>query len=80
MALPIGLEVARLVGAPPEAFVMIVAFGASANFLVPFGYQTHLMVMTPGGYSLADFMRLGLIVLLAYGTTSIIMINHLYLR
>jgi len=59
---------------------MIVAFGASANFLVPFGYQTHLMVMTPGGYSLADFMRLGLIVLLAYGTTSIIMINHLYLR
>jgi len=79
VALPIGLEVARLVGAPPEAFVMIVAFGASANFLVPFGYQTHLMVMTPGGYSFADFTRLGSIVLLAYGTTSIIMINHLYL-
>ena len=79
VALPIGLEVARLVEAPPEAFIMIVAFGASANFLVPFGYQTHLMVMTPGGYSFADFTRMGIFVLLAYGATSILMINHLYL-
>ncbi len=66
VALPIGLEVARLVGVGPEPFALIVAFGASASFLVPFGYQTHLMVMTPGSYSFADFTRVGSVVLLAF--------------
>ncbi|MFN3685258.1 SLC13 family permease [Salinarimonas sp.] len=78
VALPIGIEVARLVGVPPEPFALVVAFGASASFLVPFGYQTHLMVMTPGGYSFFDFTRLGAVVLLAYGTTSVATIAALY--
>ncbi|MDB4177443.1 SLC13 family permease [Schleiferiaceae bacterium] len=43
-----------------------VAFGASASFLTPSSYQTHLMVMGPGNYSNQDFVKLGIPVLLVY--------------
>ena len=52
----------------PTAFVLIVAYGASAGFLIPFGYQTHLMVMSPGRYRMADFLRAGLPVSVTYST------------
>lgn len=77
-ALPVAVEVARLIGAPPDAFALTVAFGASASFLVPFGYQTHLMVMTAGGYTLTDFLRMGSLTLLAYTAGSLAMISFLY--
>jgi di/tricarboxylate transporter len=40
--------------------VIAVALGASAGFLLPVGYQTHLMVFGPGGYRIQDFVRAGL--------------------
>ena len=48
-----------------------VAFGASGSFLTPSSYQTHLMVMGPGGYSNRDFLKLGLPVLIAYSAAAI---------
>lgn len=69
--LPIALQVAAAAGLPPDAAVLAVCFGASASFLMPYGYQTHLMVMSPGGYSLADFLRLGGVVLLTYAVAAI---------
>ena len=48
-----------------------VAFGASGSFLTPSSYQTHLMVMGPGGYSNRDFLKLGLPVLLAYSAAAL---------
>ena len=45
-----------------------VAFGASASFLTPSSYQTHLMVMGPGNYSNQDFLKLGLPVLVVYSS------------
>ena len=66
LAFPIALATARAFGVDPTAFVMVVAYGASACFLVPFGYQTHLMVMSPGHYRVTDFFRAGLPVSLTY--------------
>ncbi|WP_206930575.1 SLC13 family permease [Roseococcus thiosulfatophilus] len=66
-ALPIALQFSALTGLPPEAAVLMSAFGASASFLVPYGYQTHLMVMSPGNYRFSDFLKLGSVVLLTYG-------------
>jgi di/tricarboxylate transporter len=45
---------------------MAVAYGASASFISPFGYQTNLMVMNAGGYALLDFMKVGWLVTATY--------------
>ena len=59
LAFPIALGVASQLGLEPQPFVMAVLYGASCSFLTPYGYQTNLMVMSPGRYTLADFFRAG---------------------
>ena len=39
--------------------VMAVIFGANCSFATPFGYQVNLLIMGPGQYRFADFMRAG---------------------
>lgn len=73
-ALPIALQFAALTGLPAEAAALMAAFGASASFLIPYGYQTHLMVMSPGNYRFSDFLKMGGVVLVVYGTASITML------
>lgn len=70
--LPIALQFAAITGLAPEAAAVMAAFGASASFLIPYGYQTHLMVMSPGNYRLTDFLKLGAVVVLAYGTAAVL--------
>lgn len=59
LAFPVALGVASQLGLEPQPFVMAVLYGASCSFLTPYGYQTNLMVMSPGRYTLADFFRAG---------------------
>ncbi|WP_447926356.1 SLC13 family permease [Vreelandella sp. EE27] len=66
LAFPIAWSTAQAFGVDPMPFVLAVAYGASACFLIPFGYQTHLMVYSPGRYQIADFLRIGLPVSLTY--------------
>src|SRR5690606_33126774 len=42
---PIALSVAHDVGAAPEAFLMAVAVGASADFLTPFGHHNNTIIL-----------------------------------
>ena len=60
LLLPIGLNLALSLGVSPTPFLMAIAFGASASFLTPMGYQTNAIVMGPGGYSFGDYLRVGL--------------------
>ncbi len=66
LAFPIGLSTAQVFNADPLPFIMAVAYGASACFIVPFGYQTHLMVYSPGRYRMLDYIKTGLPVSLLY--------------
>lgn len=66
LAFPIGLSTASAFGADPLPFIMAVAFGASACFIIPFGYQTHLMVYSPGRYRMLDYLKVGLPISLLY--------------
>jgi len=60
VATPVAIQIAQGLGAPPEAFVVAVIFGANMSFATPLGYQTNLLVLTAGGYKYSDFMRAGL--------------------
>ncbi|CAK1951464.1 SLC13 family permease [Vibrio crassostreae] len=64
--LPIALALASTFNVGYLPLVMAVAYGASASFISPFGYQTNLMVMNAGGYALLDFMKVGWLVTATY--------------
>ena len=66
LCFPVAIGSAQALGMDPMPFVMAVIFGASASFLTPYGYQTNLMVMAPGRYTLGDYMRAGAPVAVVY--------------
>lgn len=59
LILPLALSTASSLGVSHMPFVMATALGASACFIIPFGYQTHLMVYAPGNYKMIDYWRIG---------------------
>ncbi len=63
---PVAIGLADAIGAPREAFVVCIIFAANCSFATPVGYQTNLLVMGPGQYRFADFLKTGvpLVVLL----------------
>lgn len=73
LAFPIALSTAQAFNADPMPFIMAVAYGASACFLIPFGYQTHLMVYSPGRYRLQDYLKTGLPVSVMYSLTVLLL-------
>lgn len=78
LVFPIALAVAQQWGVSPYPFFMAVAFGASASFLSPYGYQTNLMVFSVGRYRLSDYLRAGLPVLVVYSITALITIPMVF--
>jgi di/tricarboxylate transporter len=77
--LPIGLETAQALGVPEATpFILAVAYGASASFITPFGYQTNLMVLGPGNYRFKDFLRVGFPLSLLYMLTAVGLLGYLY--
>lgn len=66
---PIAISAAQQLGVDPLPFVLAVLFGANMSFATPFGYQTNLLILSTGGYRFADFLRVGipLIVILWIG-------------
>ncbi|HVE12318.1 MAG TPA: SLC13 family permease [Elusimicrobiota bacterium] len=75
---PIGVKMAAVLGADPRGFIMAVMIAASAGFVIPMGYQTHLMVMQPGGYKMRDFVRAGLPIDLIFFVSAVAMIAWRY--
>jgi len=57
---------------------MAVAFGASACFLVPFGYQTHLMVYSSGRYRMRDYLRTGLPLTVIYSAATLVLVPLIF--
>ncbi len=59
MLTPVAILVADGAGLNPYALLVTVMFGASASFVTPFGYQTNVMIYSPGGYRFMDFVKVG---------------------
>jgi di/tricarboxylate transporter len=59
LLVPLAANVAVGVGADPGQFGLIVALAASNAFLLP-THQVNALLMGPGGYRVADYLRAGL--------------------
>ena len=57
---PIAINMAINLGADPKIFIIAVIFACNCSFITPIGYQTNLLVMGPGNYRFADFVKVGL--------------------
>jgi len=57
---PIAISTAAALGVDPRPFIIGICFGASCCYASPLGYQTNLLVYSPGGYRFSDFVKLGL--------------------
>ncbi len=76
---PISLTMASTLGLNPMPFILIVAYAAAANFMIPIGYQTNLMVYGPGGYTLKDFIKIGFPLTFIYMIGTVLILNLVFL-
>jgi len=59
-------------------FAMVLMSGASCAFINPAGFQTNLMVQGPGGYTFADFSKVGLPLTILVGIVVLLLAPVVY--
>lgn len=65
---PVALSISSDLGVDPVTLLAVIATSISLTFINPLSHQSNLMVMDPGGYTLAAFARFGLPVFIASAT------------
>ena len=56
---PIAISLATQLNVSTVPFAMVVAIAASAAFMTPVSSPVNTMVVGPGGYKFADFIKIG---------------------
>ena len=56
---PIGISIAKQLGASPHAVVMAIVVAASCAFATPVGTPPNTLVLGPGNYKFADYVKAG---------------------
>lgn len=74
LLVPLAVNIAIAVGADPAVFALTVAISTSNSFLIP-THQVNALIMGPGGYQVADFMRAGGIMTILFLVVSLTTIN-----
>jgi len=64
-------------GADPAMFALTVAIATSNSFLIP-THQVNGLIMGPGGYRVADFMKAGGIMTILFLIVMMVMLNLAY--
>lgn len=75
---PIALFVASGLSVSVDPFLMAVAIGATSVFLTPFGHESNTLVFKAGGYTFADYLRVGLPLEMLIVVTSIPLILYFW--
>jgi di/tricarboxylate transporter len=74
LLVPLAVNIAVSIGAAPAMFALTVAISTSNAFLIPTN-QVNALIMGPGGYSVADFMRVGGAMTILYLVVSLLVMN-----
>ncbi|WP_240125626.1 SLC13 family permease [Thermomonas alba] len=77
---PVAISLAQLLHLPPTPFVVCTAMGAVVAFLTPIGHHGNLLILGPGQYRFADFLRVGLPLTVLLGLVSAWMARWLWLK
>ena len=77
LLVPLAVNIAIGAGANPAVFALTVAIATSNSFLIP-THQVNALVMGPGGYRVADFMRAGGIMTVLFLVVSMLMLNLIF--
>ncbi|QIK37245.1 SLC13 family permease [Caldichromatium japonicum] len=74
LLVPLAVNMALGVGGDPAVFALTVAIATSNSFFLP-THQVNALIMGPGGYRVADFMRAGSLMTVLFWVVSLTMIN-----
>jgi di/tricarboxylate transporter len=77
LLVPLAVNIALGVGANPAVFALTVAIATSNSFLIP-THQVNALIMGPGGYRVADYVRAGSIMTILFLVVMIAMISLLF--
>jgi len=77
LLVPLAVNIAIGAGANPAVFALTVAIATSNSFLIP-THQVNALIMGPGGYRVADFMRAGGIMTVLFLVVSLLMLNLIF--
>ena len=75
---PVAVATAQAMGLSPYPFVMIVALAASAAFMTPVSSPVNTLVLDPGGYHFADFLKIGVPFTLLVMVISVLLVPLLF--
>jgi di/tricarboxylate transporter len=77
LLVPLAVNIAIGAGANPAVFALTVAIATSNSFLIP-THQVNALIMGPGGYRVADFLRAGGIMTVLFLVVSMLMLNLVF--
>lgn len=75
---PVVIDLAERLNINPQPLVMGLTLGSSIGFQSPFSQRANLLVMAAGGYSVKDYIRVGLPLSLLATVTALVLITLLY--
>lgn len=75
---PIALGISLEMGVSPYPFLLTVAVAAAASFLTPVSTPANTLILEPGEYRFADYVRVGLPLQLVCGVLTILIVPLLF--
>ena len=77
LLVPLAISIAVSAGGDPAVFALTVAIATSNSFLIP-THQVNALIMGPGAYRVADFVRAGGIMTVLFLVVSLLVLNVWY--
>jgi di/tricarboxylate transporter len=74
IVIPIAVSAASELDVSAKPVLMAVCVASAASFLTPVATPANLMVMGAGGYRFGDYWKLGLLLLILFGTVAVLLV------